>query len=350
MAIFTGKTIILGAPTAYRFSEIIEQELRYQGFEVFNLSFSHGRPFKYKNIFERLNSYLHKNFLGQRDYKTRLKFKRVEGEMRDRLAEIPRVDYALLIRPDQYSEDIINMIGLKANKTIGYQWDGLSRFPAVYKRIDLFDRFFVFDPKDVRYPNMLPITNFYTNSFDVGYSKEHESDVYYVGTYMKRRASQIEEIITTLQDCGLSVKYHICKFKKGRRRPSFKYLDTTPVDLTYPENLQFAFNSKILLDVPTVLHNGLSFRTFEAIGFDKKLITTNKDIEKYDFYHPNNIFVWGGHTLEELKNFVDAPYVKLDPHIKESYSFNRWINNLLREDQVQPVALPRIDLEPVLVY
>lgn len=348
MAIFNGKTIILGAPTAYGFSEIIEQELRYQGFEVFNLSFSHGGPFKYKNIVERLDSYVHKNFLGHRDYKTYLKFKRVEGTIRDRLSEIPRVDYALLIRPDQYSEDIINMIGLKANKTIGYQWDGLSRFPAVYRRIDLFDKFFVFDPKDVRYPNMLPITNFYTNSFDIGYSEEHKSDVYYVGTYMKRRASQLEEVITTLQAYGLSVKYHICKFKN--RKPSFKYLDTTPVDLTYAENLRFAFNSKILLDVPTVLHNGLSFRTFEAIGFDKKLITTNKEVKKYDFYHPNNTFIWEGQSVERLTDFLNAPYVKLAPHIKEKYSFNHWINNLLREDQVQPVAFPSVDLEPALVY
>ncbi len=348
MAIFNGKKIVLGAPTAYGFSEIIEQELRYQGFEVFNVSLSPGH-FKYRNIGERLKAYIYKNFLGQPDYKTYLKFKRVEGEMLDRLAEIPHVDYALLIRPDQYSEDIINMISLKADKIIGYQWDGLNRFPEVYKRIGLFDRFFVFDPNDARYPSMLAATNFYTNSFNVGPSKEHESDVYYIGTYMKRRASQLEEIITCLQECGLSVKYHICKFRK--RKPRFKYLDTTPCDLTYHENLRFAFNSKILLDVPTAHHNGLSFRIFEAIGFGKKLITTNKAIKQYDFYHPNNIFVWDGESREMLNDFLNAPYVDLAPHIKESYSFNNWIKALLREDQMERVAMTsRVDLEPSLVY
>src|SRR3546814_388866 len=206
MTVFNGKKIILGVPTAYGFSEIIEQELRHQGFEVYNLSLSRG-PFKYKNIFERVNDYLNRNFLGRPDYKTYLKFKRVEEEMLNRVAEIPQVDYALLIRPDQYSEDIINMINLKANRTIGYQWDGLNRFPEVYKRIGLFDRFFVFDPKDAAHTPALPVTNFYTNSFEVGQSKRHESDAYYVGTYMKRRAHQLEEIITRLQECGLSVKY-----------------------------------------------------------------------------------------------------------------------------------------------
>ncbi|MFB2120563.1 MULTISPECIES: hypothetical protein [Parapedobacter] len=347
MAIFNGKTIILGAPTAYGFSEIIERELRHQGFEVFNLSLSPGH-FKYRNIFERLNAYLHRNFLGHPDYKTYLKFKRVEGEMLDRLAEMPRVDYALLIRPDQYSEDIINMVSLKANKTIGYQWDGLSRFPEVYKRINLFDRFFVFDPKDAQHPAMLPITNFYTNSFDVEPSEKHKSDVYYVGTYMKRRASQLEEIITTLQARGLSVRYHICKSRK--RKPCFKHLDTTRKDLTYGENLRFAFNSKILLDVLTTQHHGLSFRVFEAIGFDKKLITTNQEIRQYDFYHPNNIFVWDGQPFEKLSAFLAAPYVKLNPYIKEKYSFNRWINHLLGEGSVEEVSVQSMVLEPALAY
>lgn len=347
MAIFNGKKIILGAPTAYGFSEIIEQELRHQGFEVYSLSCVQ-HEFKYKNIAERLNCYVHKNFLGQKDYKTYLRFKRVEGDLEDRLAGIPRVDYALIIRPDQYSKKIINMINLKADKTVGYQWDGLSRFPAVYKRINLFDRFFVFDPKDAKYPGILPSTNFYTNSFSVSHSKEYESDLYYVGSYICKRASKIEEIITTLQERGLSIKHHIYRFRKRKSR--FKYLGTTSENLTYYENLRFAFNTKILLDVPTNLHNGLSFRTFEAIGFGKKLITTNKEIEKYDFYHPNNIFVWDAQAHEKLQAFLNAPYVELDCYIKEKYSFSHWINNLLEERQEKQEAIPSVRLEPALVY
>src|SRR5690606_27309560 len=115
--------------------------------------------------------------------------------------------------------------------------------------------------------------------------------------------------------------------------------------------LRYAFNSKILLDVPTAHHNGLSFRVFEAIGFGKKLITTNKEIKQYDFYHPNNIFVWDDHSQKMLGDFLDAPYLYLATHIKESYSFNNWIKALLREDRVERAAItPRVDLEPSLVY
>lgn len=347
MTAFNGKKIILGAPTAYGFSEIIEQELRHQGFEVYNISFVQ-HEFKYKNIAERLNCYVHKNFLGRKDYKTYLRFKRVESDLRDCLVDIPRVDYALIIRPDQYSKKIINMINLKADKTVGYQWDGLNRFPSVYKRINLFDRFFVFDPKDARYPGALPVTNFYTNSFSVSQSKEYESDLYYVGSYLYRRGSKVEEIITALQERGLSVKHHIYQFRNRKAR--FKYLNTTSENLTYHENLRFAFNTKILLDVSTNIHKGLSFRAFEAIGFGKKLITTNKEIKKYDFYHPNNIFVWDRQASENIQAFLDAPYVELDDYIKEKYSFSHWISNLLEEYQEEQEVIPNVRLEPALVY
>ena len=351
MAIFSGKSIILAAPMQYGFSDLIERELRFQGFEVYNLSFIQ-HEFKYKNIAERLNCYIHKNFLGQKDYKTYLKFKRVEREMMARLADIPYVDYALVIRPDQYSKGFIDAIGCKADKIGGYQWDGLNRYPAVYQRINCFDRFFVFDPKDAKYPNRLPITNFYTHSFDVSRSSEYASDLYYIGSYIKKRTSQVEEIITTLQDRGLAVKCHI--YRNRKRKAHLRHLMTSSVNMTYHENLQFVFNSRMLLDVPTEHHNGLSFRVLEAIGFNKKLITTNEEIKGYDFYHPNNIFVWDKRAHENIQAFLDAPYVELDDRIKAKYSFSRWITNMLEEHQEEQVVAQRtvqhVRLEPALVY
>src|SRR5690606_29062573 len=119
---FEGKSIVLGAPAQYGFADLIERELRYQGFHVYNISLV-PHDFRYKNFAERLNCYLHKNFLGQKDYKNHLKFKRVEDRIWSRVATIPYADYALFIRPDQYSEEIIQAVRSKADQTIGYQWD-----------------------------------------------------------------------------------------------------------------------------------------------------------------------------------------------------------------------------------
>ncbi|HEY9560942.1 MAG TPA: hypothetical protein VIR29_09170, partial [Anseongella sp.] len=166
MTLFEGKTIILGTPTDHQFSAIIERELRHQGFNVVNISYNTS-DFKYRNIFERLKSFAHKNFLEHTDYKVYLKSKRFEAQILEQLSRVGIADYALLIRPDQYSHQVLDAIRSRAIHIVGYQWDGLRRFPNVRKCMDYFDRFFVFDPNDIADENVLPLTNFYTNSFKI---------------------------------------------------------------------------------------------------------------------------------------------------------------------------------------
>src|SRR5690606_13894459 len=125
---------------------------RYQGFDVVNISYLRQGKFKYKHIFERLTSFVHKNFLGHKNYKDYLKFKRVEAWMKAKVSQVESADFAFLIRPDQYSEEIIRIIKGKVKTMVAYQWDGLHRFPAVKPLIPYFDRFFVFDPKDLEKP------------------------------------------------------------------------------------------------------------------------------------------------------------------------------------------------------
>lgn len=339
---FEGKTIVLGAPTDFNFAGTIERELLHLGFKVINISYSRA-GFKYKNIFQRIESFVHKNFLGHKDYKQRLCTQRVEETTMKRLDEVDFSDYALLIRPDQYSEDVISKIKRKTLRVVGYQWDGLKRFPAVLKYIDWFDQFYVFDPADVSaHRNVLPITNFYTQSFQPHPDPESRSDVYYLGTYIRDRAPEVEAIITTLQACGLQVKHHICYRRKGE--PKFKHLQTTRELMSYAQNLQLAYNTNMLVDVSNHVHKGLSFRTFEAIGFGKKLITTNPDVRQYDFYHPNNIFVWGDHSMDELQAFLDAPFVPLPSDIREKYSFANWISYVLRGEECQAIELPSAEM------
>lgn len=346
MAMFEGKTIILGAPTDYQFSDTIERELIYQGFEVVNISYS-PTNFKYKHIFERLKSFVHKNFLGQKDYKVYLKSKRIEGQILKQLKQVTVADYALLIRPDQYSHLVLDKIRSKAVHMVGYQWDGLSRFPNVLNCMEFFDRFFVFDPKDMTDENLLPLTNFYTNSFRISYDPSMESDACYIGTYMRDRIGQVEEIICTLRDYGLNVRTHLyCGRKKGKVISSGLPLEERR--LSYAENLVVSAHSKIIIDVHHGGHQGLSFRVFEALGFGRKLITTNQEIKRYDFYHPNNILVWGNHTEEELRSFLAASVVAPLPHIREKYSFSNWISYVLGHRQCQHIQLPTLEEEKLV--
>ena len=84
-----------------------------------------------------------------------------------------------------------------------------------------------------------------------------------------------------------------------------------------------------MVDFAQFDHYGLSFRIFDALRFDKKLITTNQSIRDTDLYHPENVFLWDGGSLDELPDFLAPPYQPVSPDIKEKYSFTQWLNRML---------------------
>src|SRR5690606_14540183 len=127
------------------------------------------------------------------------------------------------------------------------------------------------------------------------------------------------------------------------------HLNTTSEKWTYEENLKLVYNANILIDINNRIHNGLSFRVFEAIGFQKKLITTSDAIKTYDFYHPNNFFVWGHHTKQELDEFLEAPFVPLPADIREKYGFANWARYLLDMDDCIPIVLPKCNGESNII-
>ena len=98
------------------------------------------------------------------------------------------------------------------------------------------------------------------------------------------------------------------------------------------ETYELMKSSNIIVDVPMANQNGLTIRTFEALGFNRKLITTNKNIVNYDFYNPTNIYVYEGEgNFDFESDFFKKPYEKLPAEIKEKYSLSSFISTLLSE-------------------
>jgi len=78
----------------------------------------------------------------------------------------------------------------------------------------------------------------------------------------------------------------------------------------------------------------LSFRIFEAMAMEKKVITNNQSIKDYDFYDPQNILC----LEEDLSNldlsFFDTPYKKLSSTIYNKYTLNNWLNTIFNLESV----------------
>ena len=324
------KKIILIMPPDFGVYQVIEQNLRYMGFgQVTVLS----PLFRYKTK-DRILNFIQKTFLGNKDYKKQLIDDYYTAEVSQTLSSFaPKsIDYAIVIRPDKLAPKTVTAIHNVARKVVAYQWDGLARFPKVFKVINHFQRFFVFDLEDYhryryQYPNLLPCTNFYFDIPEESVSV-NKNEVLYVGVYIKDRIQSLIRVVNALSQYDLTLNINLFY---ARKTPPFFHPHITffSKGLNYAQYLTLTKKAAVLLDIKTVDHNGLSFRIFEAIKYQKKLITDNKSIKLYDFYHPNNFYVVENDLFEGLSDFLESDFIPLSEDIRQKYSFTNWVKNIL---------------------
>lgn len=324
------QTVILAVPYMYGLDQCIEKNLRHHGFNVINLCYD-DRDSYYPHLGCRLAALYHKKITKNTDYKKKLKFSRFEREINSKLAALGgrKADFALCIRADIYPKALIKKIRSHTNWFVNYQWDGIFRFPDIIDYLPFFDRFFVFDKNDVtNYPQhrFEAATNFYFD-FPIECSGAN-GGLYFLGGYETNRAADTKRFIDEARRLRLPLDFYIyCKNQRAKKTfgsEGITYLDRTSV-LSFEQNLKKVCGSRTVVDFVQFDHYGLSFRIFDAMHFNKKLITNNAAVTGYDFYHPDNIFVWDGRNLDGLEAFLNKPYVPLPPEIKQYYSFGSWI-------------------------
>lgn len=336
------KTIILGMPKSFHIYKSFIKNLEFHGFIVHDICIP-DEKLKYENFFQKLHNFVRKTFLNDREFKNKLKLLYHEKEILEKLTVVENADYALIIRPDLYSFKIIDTLKAKAKKTIAYQWDGLHRYPTIYNYLDIFDSFFIFDEQDINVKQHLrPITNFYFD-FNLNINTtSYENDVYFLGYYIPNRMPEIIDFLGSTASLNLKYDINILgAIKNGEPQVKHENIKILEHSVTYQENIEKVKNSNILLEFLDTVHNGLSLRAFEALAYNKKLITSNQSIKSYDFYHPDNIFIWGEDAIGKLSEFIRKPYQPIDENTKLKYSFKNWINYVTGEANCIPIKLPK---------
>ncbi len=177
------------------------------------------------------------------------------------------------------------------------------------------DEFWTFDKNDAKKYNIHYNPQFYSNEIVLN-DKKIKNDILYIGRDKGRK----RELINIKNDCekkGIITNFYIIQSEKNY--------------LPYDECLNMIAESKCILDYNQSTQIGLSLRPLEALFFEKKLITNNTDIVNYDFYNPDNIFIIGQDDDNNLKNFLDKPYKKVDKKIVNYYDYKSWIKRFEEE-------------------
>lgn len=327
------KKVLLASTDSFKLYKLLIKNLEYLGYEVVHIEDA-GYTFKYESVLDRLENLARKILLGDKQFKVKLRDKFLQNKQKEVLAQHKEFDFALILRADFFNMDIIKRIRNKTKWMVGYHFDGVGRDEKVLDYVSLFDRFYVFDPTDLlKYPdaNFLYAPNFY---FDYPEPPQNSNigtayQVYYVSTYHESRAEFMVSIHQKLVELFPRVKFVVvCNRHATKSLPAYflENMEIAHQHISFEEQLQHISNADLILDLVIDSHAGFSFRIFEGLKFEKKVVTTNPKVEEADFYDAHNFFILRKDNMDELADFLKLPYKRMDNALRAKYSFSAWLN------------------------
>lgn len=185
---------------------------------------------------------------------------------------------------------------------------------------------YTFDKKDTQRYGFRFINQVYRKpkNHHTATSSPTEWDIFYIGID-KYRTSILERLKLLFDEQGISYNINI---KRDKHTQESKFLRSCYINksIDYETTLSMIEKSKCILEIIQNGQGGMTLRTLEAIFYDKKLITNNKDIINHPIYNPNNIYVIGNQENRSIKEFLETPQMKLSNEIKNPYEITYWIN------------------------
>lgn len=291
---------------------------KYTAYETSCVNFyRHHNGFYYKNFGHRANNFFlkHTTCLNLKDLYFDLSVTGSFLELRQ------QYDVILVHRPELLNDNHLSMLRHRAGQMLAVYWDSVERFPRKLDVKRFFDQVFSYDPANCLQHGFTLLPHFYLSKY--ASAPQPLYDVYGLCNY-DNRFPWLERIAAGLDASGIS--YNL-KAHSGRPFQS-KYLKHTGA-IPYRKMLNEVQQAKAILDVQQPLQTGLSFRPFEALGLNKKLITTNPHVRDYDFYHPDNVLVVDPENVNIPAAFLQTPYRPVPAGILDKYHLKNWVSTLL---------------------
>jgi len=326
-----GKKVLFICPRFFGYEHEIKSGLEKLGAQV---DYYDERPFNssFAKILNRLN------------FKAVIK-KGIDDYYSDilRNAVVADYDYLLVVAPETITADFINNLKLNNTKikTVLYLWDSIKNKKNASYLIEHFDKVFTFDKKDSLIDSridFLPL--FYIDAYaqDLNGSNNCHYQIAFIGTAHSGRYKLVSTIVDSI---GMDKKNNYLFYYSPSKLVFFlKKLFTSELkgmslkdisfnSMTSKEIISVLANTKVVIDIEHPNQNGLTMRTIEMIGMQKKIITTNKNIMEYDFYNPNNILVIDREKPYIENSFLHSEYQPINSEIRKKYGISSWLINLL---------------------
>ncbi|MGF1903776.1 lipopolysaccharide biosynthesis protein [Aliivibrio salmonicida] len=327
------KKVLLIAPSFFGYESDIVQEMIALGVDV---DYFDERPFK-SSIAKIINRLDLKFIL--RGYIRRY-FKSILKQSVDK-----NYDFLLVISPETLGTSFVSELkAINPNViSILYMWDSFSNKVNARKLLPYFDSVTSFDPGDKSINSnieFLPL--FFNNDFNSRYNKLNHKQLYsvaFVGTVHSDRVKLAKQIVKQFEERGVKTfSFYYCPSKllfilKKLFTKEYDFISYSEVSfkaMSKSEIKTVFLQSNAVIDIQHPAQKGLTMRSLEMLGLEKKLITTNCDIRSYDFFDERNILVIDRINPQIPDDFISMRYTPISRECRSQYSLRSWIYSVLK--------------------
>lgn len=324
-----GKKILFFSPAFFRYESMIADKMREMGAEV--------DMYDVRSVTSAMDRALLKISPAIFKRRSQKYYEDIIEENKNK-----SYDYILIVKCDMTPVSILEKFRtvFPEAKLCLNLWDSVENIPGVTEKFKYFDTLHSFDFNDCeKYPVLKFRPLFFGDQFR---KEEHEGnykyDICFCGTIHSDRYAVIKQVQKIAKEKGLKcfwflylqskfiyIFYKATKKEfRGVEESTFSYDKMSAAEIA-----KVVDESRIILDVQHPKQTGLTMRTIEMIGMNKKLITTNESIRRYDFFYADNVAVVDRNEVRIPEGFINAPYHALPKEIYERYSLKSWILEVL---------------------
>ncbi len=237
----------------------------------------------------------------------------------------PEEDYYILMVSDTlmiYDVDMINKINKYKNvhisllllNSIDASSISILKTKDKFKLID-FDFILTFDYEDAKKYSFeyLGLT-YYSKPKEI-LPSDKKSDIFFVGAFKGNRKRKILDIYGELEKHGVNANFNIMlkRLEIRKKQEYFKKINYYKKWMPYKEVIAQTLSTNCILEILQENQSGQSLRYFEAICYNKKLLTNNENVKNLPFYNEKYIKIFK--KIED----IDFEWIKSKEKIDYGY-------------------------------
>ena len=229
----------------------------------------------------------------------------------------------IIIFDNSISQQLIDDIVQKVdkNKIALWFWNAYDKLPVNTRNLKCFS----FDENTCRKFNMIYHNQFYISQIDKIKTKNINNndckyDAIFIGTDKGRLEylNQVGEMFSKI-----NINYNFLVYKQTKKKSlNIKFTNKM---LTYQTVIKLVMESRCIVELCNKNQTGLTLRTLEALFYNKKIITNNKNIINYNFYNKDRVFILGIDDPSRLVKFIKKELSAVDIEILNQYTFEKWL-------------------------